>query len=501
VSGPQFSPDGKWISFSRQDKLLRPHVWVKELASGQEHMIGGEDFLQSSGARWTPDGKKLLLIGGVGAPSMASLNRTATELYSVALTPIDKDPNSGDIDTEEQAMAATMAASADTVGGRGGRGGGGLANAPANVQVRIVWNGLDRRITQLTHMAASVSTVVPSPDGRTYLFMSQGAPTAAEDAAAAGGPGMYTIADDGTHLMRLNTNVADAGAGGRGRSGRGGGGGFSEPQWARDSRAIYFLQGGGIYSLVVSAAAAGDSAPPSPAGGGGRGGRGIAAATATTASSTGAAPRRIPFTVRMEIDIPAERRQVFEEAWRVMKNRFYDPKMHGVNWSAAKDTYESLLPHVADSDELHNVIMEMIGDMNASHTGITGGSRIPAPAPPQERIQTRYPGFDLQPDPSGYYKVSYIYRKGPADHDYVKLTPGNYILAVNGRELKTSENYWKLFNILPGRKFDFLGELKARDGWRLDGEPGTAHEHSLRQPAIRPLGGRPKADGQHAYQW
>ncbi len=472
VSSPQFSPDGKWISYSRQDKLLRPHVWVKELASGQEHMIGGEDFLQSSGAKWTPDGKKLLLIGGVGAPAMAALNRTATQLYSVALTPIDKDPNSTDINTEEQAMAAAAEAS----GGRGGRSAGRPGNGQASAPVKIVWDGLDRRITQVTHIAGSVAAVVPSPDSRTYLFMSQGGATGA-DAAAAGGPGMYTIAEDGSHLTRLNTNVADA-AGGRGRGGRGGFGGFNEPQWARDSRAIYFLQGGGIYSLSVSSAGGDAEAAALAGGGGGRGGRGPAlntAAAVSTGATGGAAPRRIAFTVRMEIDIPAERRQVFEEAWRVMKNRFYDPKMHGVNWTAAKDTYESLLPHVADSDELHNVIMEMIGDLNASHTGITGGSRIPAPAPPQEPIQTRYPGFDLQPDTSGYYKVSYIYRKGPADHDYVKLTPGNYILAVNGKALKTSENYWQLFKILPGRKFEFLVNSKpAMEGaWAVNLEPLT----------------------------
>ena len=177
----------------------------------------------------------------------------------------------------------------------------------------------------------------------------------------------------------------------------------------------------------------------------------------------------------MEIDVTAERRQVFEEAWRVMKNRFYDPKMHGVNWAAAKDKYEAMLPHIADTEELHNLVMEMIGDMNASHTGITGGSRLPTQGPPEERIATRYPGFDLEPDSSGFYKVGYIYRKGPADHDYVKIAPGNFILSVNGKELKTSENYWKLFNILPGRKFEFLVNSKpATDGaWTIDLEPLT----------------------------
>ncbi len=51
ITGAQFSPDGKWIAYARQDKQLRAHVWVRELASGQEHMIGGEDFLLSSGAQ------------------------------------------------------------------------------------------------------------------------------------------------------------------------------------------------------------------------------------------------------------------------------------------------------------------------------------------------------------------------------------------------------------------------------------------------------------------
>jgi tricorn protease len=464
VAGAQFSPDGKWISYAMPDKLLRSHVWIKELSSGAEHMIGSDDFLLSSGAKWTPDGKKLLFLAGTGAPSMASLNRTATQLYAVSLTPSEKAPDSSEINTEEQALAAESAPGA----GRGGRGG---AGAPANVQVKIVWDGLDRRITQLTRMSGSVMYVVPSPDSRTYLFSAQGAASEEGGRGAGGGPAMYTINEDGTRLTRLNTTVESSG----GRGGRGGGGfgGFNEPQWARDSRSIYFLQGGGIYNLAIAAAPAADSAESASGGArGGRGARGATGAPAAAETATGAAARRIAFSVRMEIDVPAERRQVFEEAWRVMKNRFYDPKMHGVNWEAARDKYESLLPHIADTEELHNVVMEMIGDLNASHTGISGGTRLPGEQA-QERIQTRYPGFDLVPDASGVYKVGYVYRKGPADHDYIKVAPGNFILAVNGKELKTSQNYWQLFNILPGRKFEFLVNSKpAPEGaWSVEIEP------------------------------
>ena len=461
LNGPQFSPDGKWISYSKPDSLTRPHVYVKQLDTGTERMIGGEEFLQSSGAKWTPDGKKLLLLGGIGVPSMAALNRTSQQLYSVSLTRIDKGPDEG-IDTEAEAEAAL----ADGGPRRG-------ANGVAKGEVKIEWDGLDRRIKQLSRVGGSVSSVAPSPDSRTYAFWGGGGTP--EDGGAGGGPGLYTIAEDGSRVNRLNTTAtADPAGAGQGRGGGGGFGGGNEPQWGRDSRSIYYLQGRNIYSIAVPAAAPSDSAASAPAaGGGGRGGRGGGAATAAAAPATGGAtPRRIAFTVHMEVDTAAERQQVFEEAWRVMKNRFYDAKMHGVNWAMAKDKYESLLPNVADIEELHDVIMDMIGEMNASHTGISGGGE---PEPGRETVQTHYPGFDLEPDASGYYKVSWIYRKGPADHDYLKISKGDYILSVNGKDLKATDNYWRLFNILPGSKFEFRvnSAPKEEGAWKLSVDPLT----------------------------
>jgi tricorn protease len=336
-----------------------------------------------------------------------------------------------------------------------------------------------------------VQYVLPSPDGHTYLFAAGGGAGAGggADAAAGAGPGTYTIADDGTRQTRLNTTPTDAA--GRGRGGRGGGGGggggANEPTWARDGRSIYFMQGGGLFNLPVQTgggnadtAAAGGAAAAGGrgGGGGGRGGRGggAAATTAAADTGTGAGPRRIPVTVRMVIDIPAERRQVFEEAWRVMKNRYYDPKMHGADWTAAKDTYESMLPYIDDTEELHNLIMEMIGDINSSHTGISAGGIIPGRATEEERVQTRYPGFEMEADASGFYKVSYIYKKGPVDHDYTKIAVGNYVLSVNDKDLKTSDNYWKLFNILPGKKFEFRVNSKpSADGaWTVTIDPLSA---------------------------
>jgi tricorn protease len=462
IGTPQFSPDGKWVSYSKQDTLLRAHIYVKPLDGGAEHMIGSQEFLVANGAKWTPDGKRLLLLGGFGAPAMSALNRTTLQLFSVSLTHLDKNPDERDIDTEAQAQANADA-------GRGGRGGN--AAAAARPEVKIEWDGLERRIRQLTNMPGSVSSVFPSPDSHTYAFIAAGGDDGG-GRGAGGGAALYAIADDGTRLTVVVQGPApDAAAGGRG--GGAGGGGIGEVQWTRDGRNICYMQGGGIYSVAAPAMPTGDAAGAAPAAGGGRGGRGgggAGAAPTTASAPTPSAPRRVAFTVRMQVDSVAERQQVFEEAWRVMRNRFYDPQMHGVNWGAAKTKYESLLPNIADSEELHNVVMEMIGEISASHTGISGG---PNPGAEQDRVQTFYPGFDLEADASGFYKVTFIYKNGPADHDYVKIAVGNYIIAVKGKELKTSDNYWKFFNLIPGRKFEFMVNSKPQaDGaWAVTVEP------------------------------
>lgn len=496
IATPQFSPDGKWISYAKPDSLLRSHVHLKRLENGEEHAIQGDEFLISSGAKWTPDGKKLLFLGGVGAAAMSSLNRTPMQLYSIALQRLEKNPDEQrDINTEEQAQAAPETprrgrgglsdggsgggdgTEGDTEAPRRGRGG---ARTNAAVEVKIDWNGLTRRIRKLTSMAGSVTFVVSAPDSRTYAFVAMGASSGEE--ATGGGPGLYTIGEDGTRLTRINTGSA-ASTGETTPRGRGGfrGGAFGEPQWSKDGRSIFYMQGGGIYSVGVSPAPSGDGAEGASYGGGrgGRGGRGGGGGGGGAAAESSSAPRRVPFTVRMEVDVVAERRQVFEEAWRVMKNRFYDPKMHGVDWAAAKRTYEPLLANVADTDELHNVIMQMIGELNASHTGISGGGdRGQGEAP--ERVQTRYPGFELAPHASGFYRISHIYKKGPADHDYVKLAIGDYVLAVNGKALKTTDNYWRLYNLIPGRKFEFTMNTKPEltGSWLVSLEPLTASAQS-----------------------
>ena len=65
-----------------------------------------------------------------------------------------------------------------------------------------------------------------------------------------------------------------------------------------------------------------------------------------------ATARQVTYTANLEVDHKALRAQVFNEGWRIMKNRFYDGEMHGADWPAAKKTYEPLLDYLVDEEEL-----------------------------------------------------------------------------------------------------------------------------------------------------
>jgi tricorn protease len=461
---PVFSPDGKWVTFVKQDATMRNHVYIAPVSGGEESHIT-EDSLAFSegGAVWTADGRFVVYTTSAGTGSgVASTGGRAQNQMQLMVLPLraqDRDPLNRDVDSEAQA------ASADA-GGRGGRGsGGGAAAVPQAVEVRIDWDGLTKRARRLNVPGDTFGGLTAAPTGSLIAFTSSTSGGGGADSAS----GLYTVnAADGSGLTRVPPAAAGTATAGRGGGGgrRGGGGGAV---FTRDGRSLYFRSGRGIYVASVGGGG-GNAAPAADASAGRGGGRGGAAtATPAVAGSGGASARQVNFTINMELDHKALRKEVFEEGWRVMKNRFYDPQMHGADWNAARTTYGSLLDSLVDQEELQNVMMMMIGELNASHTGVSGGGTAGERSP----AQTRHPGFELESDSSGYYRVGYIWKGGPVDHEWVKVKKGDYLIAVNDQELKTSDNYWKHYTLVAGRKFHFLFNSKpGREGaWEVVIEP------------------------------
>jgi len=477
-----FSPDGKWVTLIKEDRTMRNHAYIAPSAGGEERRITDDSLsFSENSAVWTADGRFIIYISsagtGGGVASTGGGAQNQVQLMVLPLRAQDRDPLNRDIDNEAQALAS------EATGARGGgaRGGGAAAGGGAGqqppVEVKIDWDGLTKRARRLTTPGDTVGGLTPAPSGSIIAFTSATTGGAARGAAPAAGEstsGIYTInVADGTGLTRVPpapAPTAGAGRGGaRGGGGFGGGGGMI---FTHDGRTLYFRSGRGIYAASIGGGAGAPATTPAAAtagrGGGGRGGTAAPAAAAPT--TTGATAREVTFTITTTIDHKALRKEVFEEGWRVMKNRFYDAKMNGADWNAAKATYGALLDYIVDEDELHTVMMQMIGEMNASHTGVSGG---PSGGRGGSTAQTRYPGFELDADPSGYYRVGYIWKDGPVDHEYVKIHKGDYILSVDDHELKTTDNYWQYFTLAAGRKFHFmLNDKPSKDGaWELAIDP------------------------------
>jgi tricorn protease len=469
------SPDSKWVAFAKQDKTLRNHVFIAPITGGEARHIS-DDRVQYSetSAVWTPDGRYLVFIAtetaSNGIATQGGITATMS-LWAVSLRDQDRDPMNRDVDNEAQGLAAEAAAR-----GRGAGGGGAPATPPT---VTIDWNNLARRARQVPVPGENLGGLLASPTTNSVVVTVGGA------GGRGGGRGGGGDATGGTYIVNIDTGqttlvppVAEGGGGGGGGRGRGGAGGGAPgggAAFTRDGRTLYFRSGTGLYAFNLpqggQGGGAGAAAAPARGGGGGRGQRGGGgAAPAETGGGGGQAPRQVTYTATIHVDRPALRKQVFNEGWRIMKNRFYDAEMHTVNWASMRTRYEPLVDYVVDQEELQSVMMMMIGELNASHTGVSGG---PSDAGPSTG-QTRQPGFLITSDPSGFYRVGHIFKTGPADHDYLKISEGNYIISLDGRDLKTTDNYWQYLTLASSNKLRFmLNDKPAKEGaWEVVITPG-----------------------------
>jgi len=156
--------------------------------------------------------------------------------------------------------------------------------------------------------------------------------------------------------------------------------------------------------------------------------------------------------LEMDLDPVAEWNEVFDEAWRLFRDFFYVENMHGYDWEALGERYRALLPHVAHRFDLNYVLTEMVSELNAGHTYISGGDfEIP------DRPGVALPGarFELDEE-AGRYRVASIFRGQNEERKYrspltevgVDIAVGDYVLAIDGRELTGSDNPYRLLQNL-----------------------------------------------------
>jgi tricorn protease len=435
ISTPEWSPDGKWLAYSKQDESRTSDIYLLASAGDDKkaHKVTFDSYDERS-PRFGPDGRKLFFIrsDNVGGGGGGGFGNASVQIYSVGLERLDRDPD----DPEDRAEAEAPPTPGEGDGAQPNR-------RPAGPrpphETKVDWAGMKHRTRQITRMPFAISNYTVAPDSRTIVFVTS------EPAGVANTPVVYSIQDDGRRLTRVASGGPPTGEGEGGPGGGGGfGGGISDLNISRDGRTLFFSERNGVYSVTLGAAAATGAAGAASARGGATGGG-------------EGARRRISFNVRVKVNRPAEWAEMFGDAWRTMKYRFYDPAMHGMDWDAAKAKYEPLVQDVGDRQELMNIINEMIGELNASHTG--------AAPPPGGRatggVSTGNLGIELEPDSAaGRYKVTYIYEDGPADKDWVKVKVGDYLIGIGGKEVKAGDEYWQLLNDRLNRKVEVTFNTK-----------------------------------------
>ena len=146
--------------------------------------------------------------------------------------------------------------------------------------------------------------------------------------------------------------------------------------------------------------------------------------------------------LRVRIDPTAEWREMFESTWRLERDLFFSPKMNGVDWQAVHDAYARYLPLLGSREDLTYLLGELIGEMSNSHTYVAGGDE----GDPTERVPTGLLGVDYGLDAaSGRYYFARIYPgddtrdayRSPLTQPGLKVAQGNFLLAVDGHELRT----------------------------------------------------------------
>jgi len=149
--------------------------------------------------------------------------------------------------------------------------------------------------------------------------------------------------------------------------------------------------------------------------------------------------------VSIKVQRTKEFLQIFNEAWRVQRDFFYDPAMHGLDWAANGEKYRRLVSYCGNRSDLNYLIGEMIGEINAGHTYVFGGDT----KNDAKRVSVGLLGVDFEsPAQDKYHRISHIIAGTPWDNAErsplaqpgCPIKDGDYLIAIDGQEISAHDN-------------------------------------------------------------
>ena len=157
-----------------------------------------------------------------------------------------------------------------------------------------------------------------------------------------------------------------------------------------------------------------------------------------------------------------EREYIFDHAWRQVKAKFYDPTIHGIDWNMFKATYAKFLPHINNNYDFQELLSEMLGELNSSHTG---GRYTPQPLNPDATAalgllyDETFTGTGL--------KITEVITGGPSDKKASKLKAGLIIEKIDGENITDKDDWARLLNRKTGKN-TLLSIYDAKNNSRFE---------------------------------
>jgi Tol biopolymer transport system component/C-terminal processing protease CtpA/Prc len=378
-----WSPDGRWIAFlNSSGRMLFGNAYVVSATGGDARPVSFLPTVFTGSISWSPDGTFLLMDGG-----QRTEPGQVVRIDLVPKTPRFREdqfrdlfPNEGPrrvspalqpVDTTQKpAPRATRTDSAKADTASSAR--------PARKRTEIVFDGIRLRSANLP-VGVDVNSQSISPDGK-YVLLT---------ASAAGQQNLYVYPlDELSRDERVARQITSTS------------GNKNSVQWSPDSKEVWYIENGRVSSVNVESRAT----------------------------------RSLNLAAEMDVDFAKEKIAVFNQGWRFLRDNFFDEKMRGVDWNAAREKYGAHVAGASTHDEMRRTMQLMIGELNASHTG--------ANSPPVTQPYTGRLGlyFDRgEYERNGRLKVSEIVAHGPATVS-PRIKIGDFLTRVDGKTIDAHTN-------------------------------------------------------------
>lgn len=408
---PSWSPDSKWLTYAVRLSNYLGAVYAYSLESGKSSQIT-DGMSDAQHPAFDKDGKYLYFTASTDSgpslqPDVGSFSRPLSRsVYLVVLAKDQPSPFAPESDEEKASTAKPDEPKTDESKPPGDKPADKPAK-PAPPVVKIDFENIGQRILA---MPLPPRRYVDLQTGKAGVLFAveMGAPMPEQPP---------TITIHRHDLKSRKTDVAAAGVR------------FFEVSLSGEKMLTRQGDNWAIRNLPPPPPASGGPAPPPPP------------------APPAAAGQLNTANIQVRISPRDEWQQMYHEAWRVERDHFYDPGFHGLDLKAAEKRYEPFVAGIGSRSDLNYLFAEMLGNMVVGHLGVFGGEQ-----PDVKRVQTGLLGCDFKIE-NGRYRFAKVYggenwnpqARAPLTEPGVNVVAGEYLLAVNGRNLTAPDNVYSFF--------------------------------------------------------